>query len=77
MSLPAESAAIAKRVNNWGRWGAADEIGTLNLITDAVVRGCAAARPSAAADASPWPCPLQQDSAETGAIQGRVNPGAR
>ena len=24
---------IAKRVNNWGRWGASDEIGTLNLIT--------------------------------------------
>lgn len=42
MSLPAEFHDIAKRVNNWGRWGADDEIGTLNLITDAVVREAAA-----------------------------------
>ena len=38
MSLPAEFHEIAGRVNNWGRWGEADELGTLNLITDAVVR---------------------------------------
>ena len=24
-----------KKVSNWGRWGAGDELGTLNLITDA------------------------------------------
>jgi kynurenine formamidase len=30
--------AIAKRVSNWGRWGADDERGTLNLIDGAAVR---------------------------------------
>ena len=44
MSLPPEFHDIAKRVNNWGRWGADDEIGTLNLITDEVVRAAAAHR---------------------------------
>ena len=48
MSRPCPAAEfhdIAKRVNNWGRWGADDEIGTLNLITDEVVREAAADRP--------------------------------
>ena len=49
MSLPAEFHDIAKRVNNWGRWGADDEIGTLNLITDEVVREAAGGSPHAAA----------------------------
>lgn len=30
-----EVAVIAKQVSNWGRWGADDERGALNLITDA------------------------------------------
>ena len=43
--------AYFKKISNWGRWGASDELGTLNLITDAK-RGrprpsCAAVRPSA------------------------------
>ncbi len=42
MSLPDAFHEIAKRVNNWGRWGADDELGTLNLITDDVVREAAA-----------------------------------
>lgn len=42
MSLPDAFHEIAERVNNWGRWGPDDEIGTLNLITDEVVRGAAA-----------------------------------
>jgi len=33
---------IAKRVSNWGRWGADDQRGTLNLITPDVVRRGAA-----------------------------------
>ncbi|MBW8088055.1 MULTISPECIES: cyclase family protein [Streptomyces] len=72
MPLPAEFHEIAARVNNWGRWGAADEIGTLNLITDAVVREAAATvrtgrRVSLAV-------PLRQDGIQTGMIPGRVNP---
>ncbi len=34
--------AIAKRVSNWGRWGADDERGTINFITPEVVRRGAA-----------------------------------
>jgi len=30
--------ALARKVSNWGRWGADDEIGTLNLVTPEVVR---------------------------------------
>jgi kynurenine formamidase len=43
--LTPELRNLARRVSNWGRWGADDQRGTLNLVTDAVVRrGIAAAR---------------------------------
>ncbi|UUU22972.1 cyclase family protein [Streptomyces sp. DSM 40750] len=72
MSLPAEFHDIAKRVNNWGRWGADDEIGTLNLITDEVVREAATAVRSGRR--VPLALPLQQDGVQTGMMPGRVNP---
>ncbi|MCF1598988.1 cyclase family protein [Streptomyces muensis] len=72
MSLPDAFHEIAKRVNNWGRWGAADEIGTLNLITDEVVREAAACVRSGRR--IPLALPLQQDGVQTGMIPGRVNP---
>src|SRR2546428_1889233 len=34
--------ALAKKVSNWGRWGAEDERGTFNFITPDVVRRAAA-----------------------------------
>jgi hypothetical protein len=72
MSLPAEFHDIAKRVNNWGRWGADDEIGTLNLITDEVVREAATCVRSG--HRVPLALPLQQDGVQTGLMPGRVNP---
>ncbi|EKX60793.1 cyclase family protein [Streptomyces ipomoeae] len=75
MSPPTEFAAftdIAKRVNNWGRWGTDDEIGTLNLITDEVVREAAARVRSGRR--VPLALPLQQDGVQTGMMPGRVNP---
>ncbi|MCX4584623.1 cyclase family protein [Streptomyces sp. NBC_01481] len=72
MSLPAEFFEIAKRVNNWGRWGADDETGTLNLITDEVVR--AAAQAVRSGRRVPLALPLHQDGIQTGVIPGRVNP---
>ncbi|MFF0397550.1 cyclase family protein [Streptomyces sp. NPDC005248] len=72
MSLPAEFHEIAKRVNNWGRWGADDEIGTLNLITDAVVRDAAATVRTG--QRIPLALALQQDGVQSGLIPGRVNP---
>ncbi|MET7616070.1 cyclase family protein [Streptomyces sp. NPDC005408] len=72
MSLPAEFHEIAKRVNNWGRWGTDDEMGTLNLITDEVVR--AAAGTVRSGRRVPLALPLHQDGIQTGVIPGRVNP---
>jgi len=72
MTMPAEFTEIAERVNNWGRWGEADERGTLNLVTDAVVRraaGCVRTgkRFSLA-------LPLGPDGPQTGLLPGRFNP---
>ena len=72
MALPQEFHDIAKRVNNWGRWGTADEIGTLNLITDEVVRAAAAEVRSGRR--VPLALPLREDGVQTGLIPGRVNP---
>jgi kynurenine formamidase len=75
MSLPTlgpEFHDIAKRVNNWGRWGADDEIGTLNLITDGVIREAAAEIRTGRR--IPLALPLQQDGVQTGVVPGRVNP---
>ncbi|GAA3788032.1 cyclase family protein [Streptomyces phyllanthi] len=72
MSLPDEFHRIAKRVNNWGRWGADDEIGTLNLITDDVVRDAIACVRTGRR--VPLALPLRQDGVQTGMIPGRVNP---
>ncbi|WP_020140387.1 cyclase family protein [Streptomyces sp. 351MFTsu5.1] len=72
MSLPAAFHDIAKRVNNWGRWGADDEIGTLNLITDEVVREAVATVRTGRR--VPLALPLKQDGVQTGVMPGRVNP---
>ena len=61
-----------KSLNNWGRWGDDDEIGTLNLITDAVVRAAAATVRSGRR--VPLALPLRRDGVQTGSIPGRVNP---
>ncbi|MFE1550171.1 cyclase family protein [Streptomyces sp. NPDC058718] len=72
MSLPAAFHEIAKRVNNWGRWGQDDEIGTLNLVTDEVVR--AAVATVRTGRRVPLAVDLEQDGVQTGMIPGRVNP---
>ncbi|WKV73428.1 cyclase family protein [Streptomyces sp. PCS3-D2] len=72
MTLPAEFHDIAKRVNNWGRWGADDETGTLNLITGDVVRRAAAEIRSGLR--IPLALPLKEDGVQVGMIPGRINP---
>ncbi|MGR4850587.1 cyclase family protein [Streptomyces sp. LARHCF252] len=72
MSLPDAFHDIAKRVNNWGRWGADDELGTLNLITDEVVREAAATVRTGRR--VPLALPLRQNGVQTGMIPGRVDP---
>ncbi|WP_280270085.1 cyclase family protein [Nocardia wallacei] len=72
MALPSEFLELAARVNNWGRWGREDEIGTLNLVTDDVVRAAAACVRSGRR--VPLAVPLSHKGIQTGMIKGRVNP---
>lgn len=72
MALPDEFHEMAKHVNNWGRWGAADELGTLNLITPGVVRAAAAEVRDGLR--VPLALALKEDGVQSGTIPGRVNP---
>jgi kynurenine formamidase len=72
MPLPDELKQLAKRVSNWGRWGADDQRGTLNFITpEAVQRGAAAVRRGVT---FPLSILYDEDGPQTGAIPGRINP---
>jgi kynurenine formamidase len=72
MALPAEVKELAAKVRNWGRWGDDDEIGTLNLITDDVVK--AAAKEIKRGKRLPLGIPMDEHGPQTGAIPGRDNP---
>src|ERR1700734_444165 len=52
-------ADFATRLSNWGRWGDADELGTLNLLEPAARRAAAAA----VADGSAFSLALPLDAA--------------
>lgn len=72
VAMPEQFYEVARRVNNWGRWGDDDERGTVNLITDDVVRRATEAvrtgrRFSLALS-------LSADGPQTGVIPGRLNP---
>ena len=70
--LPAEVKALAARVRNWGRWGAEDELGTLNLVdADAVRRGAAEVK---SGKRIPLGLPLDEKGPQTGVVPGRINP---
>lgn len=73
MAIPDEFRALAEKVNNWGRWGAEDEIGTLNLITDeAVRRGAACVKTGKRFSLA---IPMSEDGPMLGNIPpGRKNP---
>ena len=72
MPMPEQFTELAQRVNNWGRWGAADERGTLNLITpDAVVRAAKLVRTGKRFSLA---LPLDEDGPQIGLIPGRDNP---
>lgn len=70
--MPEEFYDLAKRVNNWGRWGDDDERGTVNLITDELVR--TAARNVRSGRRISLALPLSENGPQTGAIPGRINP---
>jgi kynurenine formamidase len=72
MPMPPAFDELARKVNNWGRWGDDDEIGTLNLITpDVITRAAACVKQGRA---FPLAIPLSLDGPQLGFIPGRVNP---
>ncbi len=72
MALPDWFHELAAEVRNWGRWGADDEIGTINLIdTEARRRGAESVRSGRAFSLA---LPLHADGIQTGYVLGRVNP---
>jgi kynurenine formamidase len=72
VALPAALVELAAEVSNWGRWGDRDELGTLNLIDDGVVRRAAAC--VQVGQRVPLAIPLHADGPQLGAIPGRINP---
>ena len=72
MPIPDEFFALAAAVNNWGRWGAEDERGTLNLITADSVR--AAAAEVRVGKQFSLAIPMSTDGPQLGFVPGRVNP---
>ena len=72
MPLPAAFSELARQVNNWGRWGDDDERGTLNLITDDVVRRAAACVRTGRT--FQLGLTLSPNGPQAGLIPGRINP---
>ncbi len=71
MGLPDWFHEAAARVNNWGRWGDDDRIGTLNLLdADAVRRGAECVRTGKRFSLA-WPLSFHQDL-QRGNIPGRI-----
>ncbi len=72
MGLPDHLQQMAAKVSNWGRFGADDRRGTLNLIdTAAVLRGVRAARQGKVFSLA---IPFDAAGPQTGQIPGRINP---
>lgn len=71
MGLPDWFHEAATRVNNWGRWGDDDRIGTLNFITPEVVRDAAACVRTGRRFSLAWPLSFAEDL-QRGNIPGRT-----
>jgi kynurenine formamidase len=62
---------VGRELSNWGRWGADDEVGTLNLVTSEHIRAAAAeVRSGTVFQLS---IPVGKDGPQTG-LGGRLNP---
>jgi kynurenine formamidase len=70
MPLPDWFHEAAARVNNWGRWGEGDQLGTLNLITPEVVRRAAGCVRSGKRFSLAWPLSFAENL-QRGNIPGR------
>ena len=73
MGVPEKFGAIAARVNNWGRWGPEDELGTLNLITEEVRKRAAKSVESGKTFAL-GVAMSEAEGVQKGIVPGRFNP---
>jgi kynurenine formamidase len=72
MGFPEWFQELAKKVSNKGRWGEADELGTLNLITpEATLRGVGTVKRG---ESFSLAIPLDREGPQTGRIPNRINP---
>lgn len=73
MPYPQEIIDLGEKIRNWDRWGDDDERGTVNFITDEVVKAAMASVRSGKRFSLAFPL-QQQGGLQIGAIPGRINP---
>ena len=73
MPYPQEIIDLGEKVKNWGRWGDDDERGTVNYITDEVIRGAVNSIRSGKRFSLAFPL-KQQGGLQLGSMPGRINP---
>lgn len=73
MPYPQEIIDLGEKVKNWGRWGDDDEIGTINFITNEVVKEATKCVRSGKRFSLAFPL-QQQGGLQLGSMPGRVNP---
>ena len=73
MTYPQEIIDLGEKVKNWGRWGDDDEVGTINFITDQVVKDAMKCVKSGKRLSLAFPL-KQQGGLQLGSMPGRINP---
>ena len=73
MTYPQEIVDLGEKVKNWGRWGDDDEVGTINFITDQVVKDAMKCVKSGKRLSLAFPL-QQQGGLQLGSMPGRNNP---
>jgi kynurenine formamidase len=73
MAYPEWFHQLAKKVNNWGRWGSDDEIGTINLVTPEVRKRAAACVRTGRSFSLALPL-SEAEGIQIGSVPGRLNP---
>ncbi len=73
MTYPQEIVDLGEKVKNWGRWGDDDEVGTINFITDQVVKDAMKCVKSGKRLSLAFPL-QQQGGLQLGSMPGRINP---
>ena len=73
MPYPQEVIDLGEKVKNWGRWGDGDERGTVNYITDEVLREAVKSIRSGKRFSLAFPL-KQQGGLQLGSMPGRINP---